>query len=216
MPSTRGYEVFQFDELSEHAKERAREWYREGALDYEWWDYVYDDFTTVATALGFEIEERTRGKRSERCIWFSGFCSQGDGACFEGVWRAENCRLEKLAEYLGDLSQHPDRKFVQIAQGLWEFAQAHPTYHATIKHTGHYHHSHSVSFNVEECRETEEGEEDIATLESEEDFSDLARDLMNWLYRSLESEHDYQLSDDVVDETIRINEYTFTEDGYRD
>lgn len=28
--------VYQINELSEPAKEKAREWYREGAFDYEW------------------------------------------------------------------------------------------------------------------------------------------------------------------------------------
>ena len=41
---------------------------------------------------------------------------------------------------------------------------------------------------------------------AEEEFSDLARDLMNWLYRVLESEYNYLLSDDVVDETIAQGE----------
>ena len=33
-------DVYQFNELSDRAKERAREWYREGALDYDWWENV--------------------------------------------------------------------------------------------------------------------------------------------------------------------------------
>ena len=38
--------VYQFDELSDSAKEKARDWYRLGAMDYEWWDYVYEDAIT--------------------------------------------------------------------------------------------------------------------------------------------------------------------------
>lgn len=45
--------VYTFDELSDRAKERAREWYREGALDYEWWEFVCED----SKEIGFEIEE---------------------------------------------------------------------------------------------------------------------------------------------------------------
>jgi len=41
------------------------------------------------------------------------------------------------------------------------------------------------------------------------------RDLARWLYRQLEREYDYQTSDDEVDEAIRANDYTFTEDGRR-
>ena len=32
--------VFTFDELTDRAKEKARAWYREGALDYEWYDSI--------------------------------------------------------------------------------------------------------------------------------------------------------------------------------
>lgn len=35
MPHTKSKTVYYFDELSDKAKEKAREWYREGALDYE-------------------------------------------------------------------------------------------------------------------------------------------------------------------------------------
>ena len=35
--------VYQFDELSEDAREKAREWYREGALDYEWYGCVFEN-----------------------------------------------------------------------------------------------------------------------------------------------------------------------------
>jgi hypothetical protein len=39
--------LYQFDELSDEAKERAREWYRNGALDYDWWDSTYEDAENV-------------------------------------------------------------------------------------------------------------------------------------------------------------------------
>lgn len=43
--------IYKFDELSENAKEKAREWFRQGALDYEWWDCIYDD----AERIGLKI-----------------------------------------------------------------------------------------------------------------------------------------------------------------
>jgi hypothetical protein len=45
--------VYQFKELSDEAKEKAREWYRDGALDYEWWDFTYLD----AADIGLKITE---------------------------------------------------------------------------------------------------------------------------------------------------------------
>lgn len=45
--------VYKFDELSDSAKEKARDWYRGGSLDYEWWDGVYED----AERVGLKIKE---------------------------------------------------------------------------------------------------------------------------------------------------------------
>lgn len=43
--------VYQFDELSDVAKETARNWYREGALDYDWWDTTYEDAETIGLKI---------------------------------------------------------------------------------------------------------------------------------------------------------------------
>lgn len=50
MPKQKIILVYQFDELDEKAKERAREWYRAGALDYEWWESVYEDAAQLTTS----------------------------------------------------------------------------------------------------------------------------------------------------------------------
>jgi len=53
------------------------------------------------------------------------------------------------------------------------------------------------------------------TAGAEEIVIDALRDLARWLYRQLEREYDYLSSDEVVDETIIANGYTFTEAGQR-
>ena len=45
--------VYQFDELEEDAKETARNWFREGAFNYEQWDATYED----AERIGLQITE---------------------------------------------------------------------------------------------------------------------------------------------------------------
>lgn len=45
--------VYTFDGLNDSAKETAREWYREHALDYDWWEFVYED----AERVGLKIKE---------------------------------------------------------------------------------------------------------------------------------------------------------------
>jgi hypothetical protein len=51
------------------------------------------------------------------------------------------------------------------------------------------------------------------TTGAEDTVTEVLRDLARWLYRQLEREYEYQTSDAVVDEAIRINGYTFTGDG---
>jgi len=53
------------------------------------------------------------------------------------------------------------------------------------------------------------------TEDAEEVVTEALRDLARWLYRQLEREYDYLSSDEAVDETIVVNEYTFTASGRR-
>ena len=49
--------VYQFDELNEKAKEHARDWYRQGALDYDWWEFTYEDASTIGLEItGFDLD----------------------------------------------------------------------------------------------------------------------------------------------------------------
>lgn len=73
MPATKEITIYKWEELSQTAKDRARNWYIEG-LDYEWWDCTYEMCIEDGYELGFCIDK----------INFSGFYSQGDGARWIG------------------------------------------------------------------------------------------------------------------------------------
>ncbi len=94
--------VFTFDELSDKAKERARDWYREASnRDNYWSENVLEDAQTIGAMLGIEFKTRAYktvgGKeRSEPCIYWSGFWSQGDGASFEGRYSFHKGGLRQL------------------------------------------------------------------------------------------------------------------------
>ena len=48
--------VFEFNELSDKAKEVARNWYREATAGEDWWDSVYEDASEIGLKLaGFDI-----------------------------------------------------------------------------------------------------------------------------------------------------------------
>jgi hypothetical protein len=46
-----------------------------------------------------------------------------------------------------------------------------------------------------------------------ETVPELLRDYMRWIYRQLESAYEFHMSDESVDESIRINGYEFDENG---
>ncbi|MBC7198091.1 MAG: antitoxin of toxin-antitoxin stability system [Pseudomonas balearica] len=204
MPALKQYLTYTFDELPEAAKEKAREWYRDGQLDYDWWDSVYDDADKIASIIGIDIDRK--GKHTP-AIYFSGFWSQGDGACFEGSYRyKKGWRSALLHEFgPGDTLN----ELLSIGQSLQEI-QSNQFYklEATCRHSGHYQHSGCMSVDVEHA---EDRYRDIG--DAEDEIRDQLRLFADWIYDRLKQEHDWLTSDEQVDESIRANEYTFNEDG---
>src|SRR4051794_24426167 len=92
MPQTRTIEqtVYQFDELSDAAKEKAREWYRE-CIDSNDFDCEVDEFVTIAEAIGIDFDTHEvklmsgRTRREPNIYWSVGYC-QSDYAAFEGTY----------------------------------------------------------------------------------------------------------------------------------
>ena len=210
MPKQRTTLVYQFDELDEKAKERAREWYRQGDCDDTFWsECAIDDAKEIGKCMGMSVDN----------IYFSGFWSQGNGACFEGTWRASDVKADKLKEYAPQ-----DKELHRIVSGLADLAKEYPEGCFTVKHRGHYSHSACTSFDVELPREQKEELEydspeykalQIKLNEDEDALIELARDFMDWIYRTLEKEYEYLNADEQVDESIRANEYEFFQDGTR-
>ncbi len=212
MPEVIETTVYRLDELSEAAKEKARAWYREGGFDYDWYDAVYEDFQSIAEILGIRFRTRTvrlmgGGMRQDPCIWFRGFWSQGDGASYEGVWRHARGAAARLRAYAPqDVVLHGIADRLQAIQRR-NFFQL----RAEISHHGHYTHEYSMCIAVE--RDSPVGQD--MTPDAEDIVIEALRDLARWLYRQLEREYDYLTSDEAVDESLRANDYTFTEAGRR-
>lgn len=217
MPKVRRTTVYQFDELSERAKERAREWYRNGALDYDWWGQVYEQAGEAADLLGLDICQKPvklmSGKtRMDPSIWFSGFYCQGSGSAYDGTWYARDLASEKLkAEWPKDTALHT------IADALRKVKDTFPRAFAYVKSCRDT--SIDVEVTLYEADAYDEEEEKEPTQEvyseHEEMVIEALRDFNHWIFRSLEQEYEYLNSDEQVDESIRANEYEFTEEGER-
>lgn len=204
--------VFQYDELDDRAKERAREWYSRHVFEDSCdWEFVYEDAVRVAEILGIEISTSPvrlmSGKsRQKTDIYFTGFWSQGDGACFKGTYRYAKGATKKIREYAPQ-----DKELHRIADELQAVQRKH-FYHliASMNHRGHYCHSGCMSVDVEH---NEDRYRDIG--DAEDDIRQLMRDFADWIYERLSDEYDYQTSDEAVEEAIRANEYEFDENGDR-
>lgn len=193
----RKIEVYNYDELSEDAQEKARNWYREGDNDF-WSEYTIKDAKTIGALMGIDIDK----------IYYSGFWSQGDGACFEGRYSYKAGSVKAVKEYAP-----LDEELHRIAEGLREVQRRH-FYHleARVKHSGHYYHEMCTEIEVYDERDQYS---ERATNEAEEGITEFLRDFMRWIYKSLEADYEAENSDETVAENIRANKYTFTEDGNR-
>ena len=200
MPITVAQTAYTYDELSDAAKETARDEYRSTALDYEWYDSVYDDADQIAKILGIEIDRR--GKHTP-AIYFSGFWSQGDGACFEGSYAYAKGAHKRIREYApldNELHRIADKLYALQRRNFFQLS-------ANVTHSGRYCHEFctSIFVNRDGCP---------IDADTAEDLADILRDFMRWIYRQLEAEFDFLTSDEQIEESIRANEYLFDEDGH--
>ena len=201
----------EFTELSDKAKNHAREVYTgDGYLDYDWWEF--DDLVTCAKLLGVEVDTRDvklmHGKtRQEPDIRFSGFCSQGDGACFAGSYDCAPNAIKDIAAHAGQ-----DTVLKGIAERLTQVqVLARLKYGETLsaKMTTSSRYSHSGAMNVElmevECLDSDE--RDQSFCEAEETIHGCMTDLADWMYAQLEGQHDYLMSDECVDQYLEEEKF---------
>ncbi len=163
-----------------------------------WWDCVEADFIEDMKKVGIAVDR----------IYFSGFWSQGDGACFVGS-------LDNALTYL---DHHHQGQYPMIRKLL-----EHGGIVSAFSYSGHrYYHSRSASISVEadlldtiiDCPtdfhldvvEAWQRELDIEMADFEKDVTEQWRSYMDDLYRNLEKEYDYLTSDEAVWDTIEANE----------
>lgn len=194
MPTLTEEDVFTFDQLSDEAKETAREWMQD--FDTE---FMFEDFGRAAGILGIELNTTQEGKPDIR---YSGFSSQGDGASFVGSYsHAPGAPAKIREEFPEETALHAIADRLQAMQVGYRLLSGH-TITAAIRQSGNY--SHEMTMYLEEIADSENGAFRLLSL---------MRDFARWIYRSLEEEYDYRMSDEAIDETIQANEYEF--DGGR-
>lgn len=188
---------YTFDELSEDAKEKARDKfkYSDGYPYDDWWDGVYRDANRIAKIFGLDIETSRRTMNDRYVMYpqisFQGFCSQGDGASFEGRYTFNPKAVDEINAYCNDTeliriaTELTVMQTTQRLKGLDYFA-------ASVTRSGNYDHSGCMSIEIDDWGIDEIGEVD------EDQFKQLMRDFADWIYKTLEAEHDHLMSDEVV------------------
>lgn len=175
--TTKTVNLYEFNELSEAAKEKARNWWREGNNhDVFWSECTIDEAKEQGRNMGLDIDN----------IHWNGFCSQGSGACYEGTWHA--CEV-KEGETAKDWGDSPATKEIRrIAAAFEQFAKDWPESSFSVTHSGHYYHEFCTRFDVSLGEDADNNEE--VSPEQWREASDwlieTARDYMRWIYRQFE------------------------------
>ncbi len=210
--------TYHYNELPEHARQKARAHYIESWIYDDWYDYIYENAKCDGVALGFEIDD----------INFSGFWSQGDGAMWIG-----GVNLPKFIECHLDESIGRECWLWLIEDG-WVYDRV------SIHRTSH-HYAHSNTMGISSIEPAAYDEEDklnvdcilkgapVETLynlivadtacpikdisDLEELVLDAARAYANTIYDRLRDGYEHECSEEQISECYDANNILFNEEG---
>ncbi len=172
----------------------------------DWWDSIYEMFKEDMNEQGIYVSK----------MYFSGFWSQGDGACFEGHLDDIPLFLEK--NFKPD--DYPMIRKLLDSGGSLKFSTS---------HSGHYYHENCTRFYIEADRleycvdiptdfhqqivEQWDKELDNEVVDFEKESVEIFKNHMRTLYRKLEKEYDYLVGDEAVKETVIANDLIEIDEG---
>lgn len=211
---------YTFEELSDKAKERARDWWKElSSNDNEFADMVIEDAANIAALMGLDIRRNKVNKMDGGIMWtpsveWSGFSCQGDGACFKGIYAGTiKNAFDRVREYAPK-----DERLHTIAAKLDELQLKYDggVRSAISLTSSRYCHSGIMTTDTKVVRiEDSYSYEDDADSELEDEFRSIMREFANWIYKQLEHEYNFVMSNENVDESIISNGYEFDINGNR-
>jgi hypothetical protein len=203
--------LYAFRELDEKAKEKALTAWHDLNLFDDWWDYTYDDFITICGLLGITADKKS--------IHFEGFYSQGDGSSFnaevdftillKGVqsraWRGYAPKLDFEFGWPGI----DKRVLALVERGKIDMNAriiSRTRGYGVVVDLGVYPAFHPVKNYDLIYAELDELEKWL---------NGVAQILNRFLFKQLQDNYDYLISDEAIAETIEANEYAFTADGMK-
>lgn len=172
----------------------------------DWWDSTYEMFKEDMKEQGIYVSQ----------MYFSGFWSQGDGACFDGQLDDVPLFLEK--NFKPD--DYPMIRKLLDSGGSVKFS---------VEHSGHYYHENCTRFYIEADRleyvvdiptdfhgqivEQWDSILDTEIVDFEKQSVEIFKNHMRNLYRKLEKEYDYLTTDEAVWETVCANDLNDDDEG---
>lgn len=189
--------------ISDEVKQELIEKYRDINVSHDWWDFCYENFTEEMCSKGIDVDQ----------IFFSGFWSQGDGAVFTGRISYEDFKkfMEvhdlvkdfEWASFFADLNE--------LAVGIRSDHRGYTLETTLHDHTGNpYFEEDGLRYVTYDTMQTLFSEH---CVEFEERITDILRGYADKLYRKLEEEYYYLVSDEVVWDTIEANELHLQHEG---
>jgi hypothetical protein len=181
--------LYKFEELSNKAKQNSIKSHQDINVDCEWWDFIFEDWTSKLEALGYNKSE----------IMFNGFGSQGDGASFTtdsiDLWTF--IKAHKLINKYKSLKKWIDLE--EVTCGI-------------VRIDNHYFHAYSVTADMEATFDSLEAKGSLLT-QLEAEINEQTIKHAKELYKELNDSYDYLTSDEQISETLIANDYYFLKEG---
>ncbi len=208
--------VYTFDELSPSAKDTARQWFRELLQPDDYAESVLEDASRLGLMIGINLATRPvklmgGGTRMEPNVYWA-VCDRGAGASFAGSYSHAKGSVRKLAAEApaADREGKPQKSNLEVNRIAVDLAAVQKrNFYQVQASVSHYGRDHGMNIDVERADGKPLSDADAETTEQ------ALRDFAEWIHQSLETEYEYRMSDEIVDEDIRANEYEFDEDGRR-
>ena len=183
-----------WNQLTEVNREQLLEKHRDCEVQWNWWDNVEEMFKEDMKAIGVYVE----------AMYFSGFWSQGDGACFNGF-------VNNWVKFLAAVEKP---KLVEEAVGhdvsfKWQSMSRYSHENTVVFETSGLWINNPYDEEDDEVRHVmwnAINSEGGSLYAVSDDLVEFLKDKMRELYRQLEEEHEHLTSDEVVTEYILEHE----------
>lgn len=193
---TKEYTVYDFNDVINNPvlKERVLEKHYDINVNYDWWDWIIEEWNEKLENLGFENPN----------IEFSGFWSQGDGANF----KCDSINIDKILNELKTLSKEEKN----IIKWLNEYDHIGGV---TIERNG-CRYSHKHASNIVFYNYLDKNKQPLLHKLVNKFIDELEKirvELCDNIYDELERAYTDLTSEELILDTLQCNEYEFLENG---